>query len=157
MSSSLWTTRSHEWVSAVATSPNDDRFAVRDYWTWEARADANYQFPWEINASFNLRASSGALGQRTQTFSDSRLNQGTVTLRMEPWGTQQGPLVPVTGLRVAKKFRAVSRTSVDVTFSVFNLINSSAAISTSYLSGTFGRITDILPPRVVRLGLKFSF
>jgi hypothetical protein len=47
---------------------------------------------------------------------------------MEPWGTQQGPLVPVTGLRVAKKFRAVSRTSVDVTFSVFNLINSSAAI-----------------------------
>jgi hypothetical protein len=44
-----------------------------------------------------------------------------------------------------------------VNFSVFNLINSSAAVSTSYLSGTFGRITDILAPRVARIGAQFSF
>ena len=157
VSASYWTTKSHEWVAAVPGHPNDDRFPVRDYWSWEARTDTNYRLPWDINTSFTLRASSGAQGQRTQTFSDSRLNQGTVTLRMEPYGAQQGPVVPVTSLRVAKKFRATSRYAVDVSFAVYNLINSSAAISTSYLSGTFGRITDILPPRVARLGLKFSF
>jgi hypothetical protein len=156
ISSSFWVTRSHEWVSATPSNPNDDRFPVRDYWSWETRADASCRLPADVNVHANLRAASGALGQRTQTFSDSRLNQGTVTLRMEPYGSQQGPVVPVTSLRVAKKFRNGAR-SVDVVFAVFNLINSSAAVSTSYLSGTFGRITDILPPRVARLGLEFSF
>jgi hypothetical protein len=157
MSVSYWTTRSREWVSAVASNPNDDVFPVRDYRSWEARADANYRLPWDVNASFNLRASSGEQGQRTQTFSDSRLLQGTVTLRMEPYGAQQGPVIPITNLRFAKKVNVNGRYAVDVNFSVYNLINSSAAVSTSYLSGTFGRITDILPPRVARLGAKFSF
>jgi hypothetical protein len=57
---------------------------------------------------------------------------------------------------VAKQFRNGAR-AVDVFFAVFNLINSSAAVSTSYLSGTFGRVTDILPPRVARFGARFSF
>lgn len=157
MSSSFWMTKSHEWAAANPSNPNDDVFPVRDYWTWEARADASYRLPADVNVSGNLRAASGALGQRTQTFSDARLNQGTVTLRMEPYGSQEGAVVPITSLRVAKKFRAAERYAVDVNFSVFNVTNSSAAVSTSYLSGTFGRITDILPPRVARLGLEFSF
>jgi Carboxypeptidase regulatory-like domain len=157
MSSSFWMTKSHEWVAANPSNPNDDAFPVRDYWTWEARADASYRLPADINVHGNLRAASGALGQRTQTFSDARLNQGTVTLRMEPYGSQEGPVVPITSLRVGKKFRTAGRYAVDVVFSVFNVTNSSAAVSTSYLSGTFGRITDILPPRVARLGMEFSF
>jgi hypothetical protein len=83
--------------------------------------------------------------------------QGTVTLRMEEFGAQQGPVVPVTSFRVAKKFRAANRYAVDLNFSIFNLINSGAPITISYLSGTFGRVTDILAPRVARIGLQFSF
>jgi hypothetical protein len=157
MSSSYWTTKTHEWIRATPTSPNDDRFPVRDIWAWEARADANYRFPWDLNASINVRAASGQKGQRTQSFSDSRLRQGAVTLRMEEFGAQHGPVVPVTSFRVAKKFRTSDRQAIDVNFSVFNLINSSAPVSISYLSGTFGRITDILAPRVARIGLEFSF
>jgi hypothetical protein len=63
----------------------------------------------------------------------------------------------VTSFRLSKKFKIASTSAVDVNFSVFNLINSSAAVSTSYLSGTFGRITDILAPRVARIGAQFSF
>jgi hypothetical protein len=157
LSSSFWMTKTHQWIRATPTSPNDDRFPINDTWAWEARVDANYRLPSDINASVNVRAASGALGQRTQTFSDSRLLQGTVTLRMEEFGAQQGPAVPLTSFRLAKKFRATNRSSVDVNFSVFNLINSSAAVSTSYLSGTFGRITDILAPRVARIGIRLSF
>jgi len=157
MSSSYWLTKTHQWIRATPTSPNDDRFPINDTWAWEARADANYRFPWDINTSVNVRAASGAKGQRTQTFTDSRLLQGTVTLRMEEFGAQHSPLVPVTSFRVAKKFRASDRYAVDVNFSVFNLINSSAPVAISYLSGTFGRITDILAPRVARIGLQFSF
>jgi hypothetical protein len=157
LSSSFWMTKTHEWIRATPTSPNDDRFAINDTWAWEARGDANYRLPWDINTSINVRAASGAKGQRTQSFTDSRLLQGTITLRMEEYGSQHGPVVPVTSFRVAKKFRAAERYAVDVNFSVFNLINSSAAVSTSYLSGTFGRITDILAPRVARIGAQFSF
>jgi len=157
MSSSFWITKTHQWIRAVPTSPNDDLFPVNDTWAWEARADANYRLPADFNVSANLRAASGAWGQRTQTFSDPRLLQGTVTLRMEEFGAQQGPVVPVTSLRVSKKFRTSARTAVDANFSVFNLINSSAPVAISYLSGTFGRVTDILAPRVARIGLQFSF
>jgi hypothetical protein len=157
MSSSFWVTKTHQWIRATPTSPNDDRFPINDTWAWEARADANYRLPSDINASVNVRAASGAMGQRTQTFSDARLRQGTVTLRMEEFGARRGPVVPVTSFRLAKKFRPTDRYAVDVNFSVFNLINSSAAVSTSYLSGTFGRITDILAPRVARIGVQFSF
>ena len=52
---------------------------------------------------------------------------------------------------------ASDRQAIDVNFSVFNLINSSAPVSISYLSGTFGRITDILAPRVARIGVEYSF
>jgi hypothetical protein len=76
---------------------------------------------------------------------------------MDEFGAQSGPVVPVTSFRLAKKIRPSSKYAVDVNFSVFNLINSSAAVSTSYLSGTFGRITDILAPRVARIGAQFSF
>jgi len=158
MSSSFWMTKTHQWIRGTPTSPNDDLFAINDTWAWEARGDANYRLPFDINTSINVRAASGAKGQRTQTFTDSRLLQGTVTLRMEEFGTQHGPVVPVTSFRLAKKFRAPgNKYAVDVNFSVFNLINSSAAVSTSYLSGTFGRITDILAPRVARIGAQFSF
>jgi hypothetical protein len=157
MSSSFWMTKTHQWIRAVPTSPNDDLFPINDTWGWEARADANYRLPADINVSANLRAASGALGQRTQTFSDPRLLQGTVTLRMEEFGAQQGRVVPVTSFRLAKRFRPTARYAVDVNFSVFNLINSSAPVAISYLSGTFGRVTDILAPRVARIGVQFSF
>ena len=157
MSSSFWATKTHQWIRGAPTSPNDDLFAINDTWGWEARGDANYRLPYDINTSINVRAASGALGQRTQTFADPRLLQGSVTLRMEEFGAEQGPIIPVTSFRVSKKFRAKDRYAVDVNFSVFNLINSSAAVSTSYLSGTFGRITDILAPRVARIGAQFSF
>ena len=76
---------------------------------------------------------------------------------MEEFGAQHSRTVPVTSFRLAKKVRAAERYAVDLNFSVFNLINSSAPVSISYLSGTFGRITDILAPRVARIGLQFSF
>jgi hypothetical protein len=157
LSSSYWATKTHEWIRATPTSPNDDRFPVNDTWAWEARADGNYRFPWDVNASLNVRAASGQKGQRTQSFSDPRLLQGAVTLRMEKFGAQHGPVVPVTSLRLSKRFVAAGRYSLDVNFSVFNLINSGAPVAISYLSGTFGNDTDILAPRVARIGLQFSY
>jgi hypothetical protein len=37
------------------------------------------------------------------------------------------------------------------------MLNSNAAVSTSYLTSTFGAVTGIVAPRVLRLGAVFSF
>ena len=109
MSSSFWTTKTHEWISANAGESERRSLSSQTIpGAGKLERTATTAFPWDINVNGNLRAASGALGQRTQTFSDARLNQGTVTLRMEPYGAQEGPVVPITSLRVAKKFR-VSR------------------------------------------------
>ena len=129
MSSSLWMTKTHEWIRATPTSPNDDLFPVNDTWAWEARADGNYRFPVGRQC---VRERAGRIrteGPEDPELLRPRLLQGAVTLRMEEYGAQHGPVVPVTSFRLAKKFRAAQRYAVDVTFSVFNLINSSAPVA----------------------------
>jgi hypothetical protein len=155
---SFWYTKKHEWILSTPTSANDDRFPIDETWNWEARADASYNFPWGIVASGLIRAASGNPGARTQNFSSPLLRQGTTTLRMEPFGSQRGPIVPVTSIRLAKRFNFTEQYRLEVNFSVFNLANSSAPVGTSYLSGaTFGRPTSILSPRVARVGARITF
>jgi len=60
MSSSFWITKTHQWIRAVPTSPNDDLFPVNDTWAWEARADANYRLPADFNR-FLMTAQSAIL------------------------------------------------------------------------------------------------
>jgi len=57
---SFWTTKNHRWITGNSSggngntpqSPNDDRFAVDDTWTWEARASGTVNFPMDISLSF---------------------------------------------------------------------------------------------------------
>src|SRR5437879_12327627 len=74
---SFWTTKNHRWITGnrsggngnTPQSPNDDRFAVDDTWTWEARASGTVNFPMDIALSSSYRAQSGEREQRTQQFS----------------------------------------------------------------------------------------
>jgi len=41
---------------------------------------------------------------------------------------------------------------------VLNVMNSNAITAVTYVSGpSFGRVTDILPPRTLRAGVTFDF
>jgi Carboxypeptidase regulatory-like domain len=42
-------------------------------------------------------------------------------------------------------------------FQVFNLLNTSAAVTTSHALTTFGAVSNIVSPRVLRIGGLFSF
>jgi hypothetical protein len=155
---SFWITKNHQWIQAISPSPNDDRFPIDNTWNWEARASSFYDLPAGFEMSGFYRAQSGIPGQRLETFSSPQLLQGTVTLRMEPFGAQRGPMIQVANVKLAKNFMFRERWKVQFNVQVFNVLNGSAATSTSYLTGpTYQRVTSIVSPRVARLGMQFRF
>ena len=162
---SFWATKDHRWIeglAGIAGSPNDDPYAIDNTWNWEARGSVTYRLPWGFNVSSLFRATSGTYGQLTDNFSGTgtngqKLNQGTVTMRMGPFGQFQGPVVSVLNLKVAKQFHFKERFLLEPNFQIFNLMNSSAAVTTSYALSTFGAVSNIVSPRVLRIGGIVSF
>ena len=82
----------------------------------------------------------------------------TVTLRMEPVGAQRLPGVKLLTLRAAKRIRTFRSQAVTLQFDLYNALNTNDATAQSVRSGpTYGQITAIIPPRVARLGVTYSF
>jgi hypothetical protein len=163
---SFWTTKNHRWLgsstigAAAPQSPNDERFPTDDTWNWEGRANVTYNFPLGINASVNYRSQSGAPGQRTQAFSAAStvLRQGSVTLRMGPFGEFQAPAVQIVALRLGKTVQVKGSHRMEFTFQLFNALNGSGITSVSYVTGSqFGQVTGITSARVARIGAAYLF
>ena len=105
----------------------------------------------------------GSYGQRTYVFratdaSGPPLRQlASATIRLEPYGTRQEPHQTTFNARASKKF-TFARKSVNLSFDVLNVTNSNAITAVTYVSGpSFGRVSDILPPRALRVGATFDF
>ena len=165
-STSFWVTKYHRWINGLAGTgvgnPNDDPYPIDNTWNWDARANVYYKLPWGIYASSFFRATSGTHGQLTGSFSGTglngqKLNQGGVTMRLGSFGQYQGPVVEVLNAKAAKVITFKDRYHIEGNFQVFNMLNSNAAVTTSYLTSTFGAVTGIVSARVFRIGTVFSF
>jgi hypothetical protein len=162
---SFWTTKNHQWIVTqgfgnTPQSPNDDRFPVIDTWDWEARGNVTYNLPLGIAFSSSYRAQSGQTGQRTQVFTapSTVLRQGSVTLRMGPWGEFRAPAVQIVAVKAAKRFPVGQGRQLELTAQLFNAFNSSGVTGVNYQTGTqFGTVTGITSARVARFGAAFTF
>jgi hypothetical protein len=170
-SGSFWMFKDHRWINGlagIAGSPNDNAYPLDTTWNWEMRAYGTYNLPKGFKLTTFFRDKSGAWGQRTEVFSGTglngnTLNQGSVTMNMGPFGQYQGPHVEVWNLQGAKVFTIHERYKIEANAQVFNLMNASGAVTTSYAtttnpaSPTFGVVTSIESARVARLAVEFSF
>jgi hypothetical protein len=164
-SGSFWATKNHVWlgtsgISDAPESPNDDRFPLNNTWGWEARGNVTYNLPFDVAVSSSYRAQSGDKEQRTQQFtaSSSVLRQGSVTLRMGPYGEYSGPTVQILALKASKRFAVGPGRALEMNFQVFNAFNSSGITSINRLTSTeFGNATGITSGRVARIGSSFTF
>jgi hypothetical protein len=96
-------------------------------------------------------------GQRTYTFRNLP-QRGTLTLRLDPFGAEVGPVRTSLELRVAKSLTLGKSRRLTGAVDLFNALNGNAAWSSTYVSGpTFGYTTMIASPRVARFGATFSF
>jgi hypothetical protein len=176
---SFWATKNHRWVNPFPAddprgTPNDDYFPIDDTWSWASTISGNYRLPWDVNLGAYLQTKSGVQGQRTYLFRATDPDGGTplrqlsnLTLRLEPLGEQQGPVIRIMNVRATKVFR-VATTQLEVNVEAFNLLNSSAPLQIMFASGpTFGWYgtansgsagdTGILVSRVLRVGARYRF
>jgi len=156
-------TKYHRWIVGVPQSPNDTPFDLDDSWRWSFKLNGNYNLRHDFHVGAIVEVVNGALGQRTYMFratdaSGAPLRQlATVNMRLEPYGSQSEPHQTQFNVRVGKKV-TIGRKALNLSFDVLNVMNSNAITAVTYVSGpSFGRVTDILPPRTLRAGVTFDF
>ena len=96
------------------------------------------------------------------------LRQGSQVITMENVGKYYRPNVHLTNIRFEKTFGIGDRQSVQAMFDLFNVFNVNTVIGVEVLSNLvrdrhgnrvprFGRATQILNPRIFRLGLRYEW
>jgi len=131
----------------------------------------SYQAPYGVTVGANFQALSGLPYDRVLSVPFS---QGTSSLRMESRGTYRADTLNLLSLRADKTFKIGGTNRIGLVAEIHNALNSSASqnslgtttrgfasqtafdaakLTTSY----FGRVQEIVAPRVFKLGFKYTF
>ena len=82
----------------------------------------------------------------------------TTPFLAEPRGATRLDNVTLWDVRGSKRFRSGASREIELMVDLFNLLNQSANTAIiNNVGSLFGRPTSILPPRVARLGVRFTF
>jgi outer membrane receptor protein involved in Fe transport len=150
-------------------NPNQERFNETNLTGWAFKAFGTYQAPWNVIVSPILRHQSGANLSRVVQVS---LRTGTLSYAAEAPGTYRSDHITIFDARVEKRIPLTGTRDLSLFVDVFNITNSNAATARDSVVGRrtvtlasgeavnyqrFLRPTNILPPRVYRLGVKFAF
>lgn len=162
---SYFAVKNHRFLQRTFNSPNDEFFILDETWNWGATVTGSYRLPYDISISGFLQGKSGVKGQRTNIFRQVDPDGGTpiaqlnnVTLRLEPYGSRHLAAINILNLRVGKDFSLGGGRRLAVECDVYNALNSNAPLSATFASGpTFGYVTNVLPPRIARIGARFRF
>ena len=128
-----------------------------NYWHWQYKGLGSYELPFGITSAATLRITKGEpYGRNLNT---PALNQGVLTLRIEPNGAYFYPAVKLLDLRASKSFvLGESWGKVEGILDVFNVTNSSTVLSVNNLTGAnFGKVLQTVNPRIARLGVRWTF
>jgi hypothetical protein len=162
---SYFVTKNHTLIQKTINSPNDEFFPWDDTYIWAGTVTGTYRLPYGVSVSGFLTSQSGLRGRRTNLFRQIDPDGGTpiaqlstVTLPLEPFGSQSLAAINVLNLRANKGFSIGGSRRLAFDFDVFNVLNSNAPLSATFASGpTFGYVTDVLPGRIARIGARFTF
>jgi hypothetical protein len=168
---SYFAVKNHRWINRASkefNTPNDDVFAVDDTWNWAGIVTGSYRLPGDVVLSAFLQSKTGVLGQRTYIFRSADPDGGrsiaqlnTVTLRLQPYGSQSMAAINILNLRAGKEFSLGAGLRFGIDVDVFNALNSNAptsSTSSTFASGpAFGYATAVVPARIARIGGRFRF
>jgi hypothetical protein len=163
-STSFSATKNHRYLVGIPSSPNDDYFPIDERWTWGYKVSGSYRFPYDISFSGVFDVQPGLLGQRTNIFRATDPDGGpplrqlsTVTLRLEPYGEQVGPMRPSANLRLSK-FIQLKKGQLQLSIDALNAFNTNAFWAMTFASGpTFGYGTAFTSPRALQFGVAYEF
>jgi hypothetical protein len=121
---------------------------------WTAKLMSTIEAPYGVRLTPMLRHQSGdQIGRIVQV----PFNYGAQPVLVEPLGSNRLDNVTIWDLRAEKVFRFGGR-SVSGFMDLYNISNSNAEFRQIYISGSsFGFPTTIVPPRIVRFGVKVDW
>lgn len=136
----------------------------------------SYQAPFGVTLGANYQALSGLPRDRVLSVAYA---QGTANTRVDPRGTYRADRLSLLSLRADKNFRIHGSRRASIIAEVHNALNSSAGQAPSPTTGYgivtrsfanqaafdaarlgtsyFGRVQEIVAPRVFKLGFRFTF
>ncbi len=167
---SFATTKNHRFIDAILESPND-KFPLDETRDWTIKMAGSYRLPWALEASALYDVFNGDYGQRTYLFGavdpdggpPLRQLSGGVTVRLEPYGSRQTPVRHNLNLRLGRVIRLPRSQRVRLELDALNALNTNVAWGRGvpgidYRSGpTFGYVTQLVAPRIFRVGVTYEF
>jgi hypothetical protein len=149
------------------TSPNGSRegWDVQRFLNGVFKASGTIMLPYQTSVSPVLRYQLGQQWGRRAVYRnfigpDGRpqaFTQGAVHVWMEDQSNRRRPNVTLLDFRVEKSFQ-IGAYRAGGMFDLFNVFNSNAMTSTTDMTGaSFDRWTEILMPRIFRVGFRVTF
>ncbi|MDP1572159.1 MAG: carboxypeptidase regulatory-like domain-containing protein [Vicinamibacterales bacterium] len=123
-------------------------------WNHALKVSGTYALPWGIQYGSALTVQSGGYYYR-EVQARNALN-AAVTVRFPKAG--QYETVNIWDNRISKRFGLPAGQSIEAMFDLFNSLNSNVILAQVLRNGpTFGQPTEIMAPRVYRLGVRYRF
>jgi hypothetical protein len=140
-------------------TPNDLINTAADgqvkYTDWSLKLHGTYEGPWGLKISPMLRHQAGQNYGRTFT---AVLNHGTIRIPAEPMNTNRQDNIYVFDFRAEKVFRVDATMTFAPFIDLYNVFNANPVQNMTWASGaSFLRPTNIVPPRVARIGAKVNW
>jgi hypothetical protein len=125
---------------------------------WVAKITGLYSFPQGISVAGFLNARDGYPFERTVRSPNRRGGLGRVNVSLDRFGDMRFEDLWMVDMRLDKRF-SVHAVTVTASLDVFNVTNANIVLSREGVQNisTANRVLEVLAPRIVRLGLRFSF
>jgi hypothetical protein len=129
------------------------------------RLSGSYELPWQINFAGSVIANNGypyettyqltRANAATQGITLTRANQ---TIQLAERGDERYPNVVMADIRLSRRFRFAGNRSFQPEISIFNITNADTVVAhTVAIGGNYLRPTQILAPRIARIGFSLNF
>jgi hypothetical protein len=136
--------------------PNPMQYGRETSTVWNYKILGRYVMPWDIGVSGSYKLQSGRNWGRSLAV--TLPVAGSETIRTEPVDFNRAPNVSILDFRFDKGFSFGRFGKLTGMVDVFNLFNHGTVTTFRTTTGaTFGEVTSLLDPRVVRFGLRYDF
>jgi hypothetical protein len=149
--------KNDRYLDGIATTPNQDYFPKDTTWDWQLKLTGNYELPLKINTSASWTLYNGLKGARTFIFTGIP-SASTVTLRLDEYGSHQGPIRDLLNVRFARDFSMRGSSRLRASVELLNATNAVSPWAMTFASGpNFKTWTTIDSPRIARGSVTFTF
>jgi hypothetical protein len=136
---------------------------VYPYSEWQFKLSGVYQFPWDISAGAFMRYQQGYPFVLIATLNDPSLQPSLGTsshlILVEPFGSRRFDNIFTLDLQFEKGFEFGNYGRLALSANLFNLTNTNTVIrrTRSVASVNLNRIDELISPRALRVGVRYSF